>query len=294
MKDKFGLNQTLEIVGLPKSTWYYYQKQKIDMEQKYQSVKDDLYKVAREHPAYGYKRATPELKEVYGHQINKKVVIKLMRDQEIQILRKVKKPKPNQVNQILTQLGNKMNLVAINYLIPGNEIGLFEVYYTDFTQVEYAQGRKKAQLMPIIEHQAKVAVGWAIGKTANTQVALAAWEKVRQTTKQLKFKLKGIIVHHDRDPVYTGYEWLGQLLLIDQCQISYALRGAKDNPEMESFNSHFKGENQTLFWECETLAELIRVVDEQMKYYNQHRRHSSIGNQAPLTYLKQKRNRRQI
>ena len=55
-----------------------------------------------------------------------------------------------------------------------------------------------------------------------------------------------MIVHHDRDPVFTSYEWTGRLLLKDEARISYALRGARDNTEMESFHGRFKTENRSL------------------------------------------------
>ena len=48
-----------------------------------------------------------------------------------------------------------------------------------------------------------------------------------------------MIVHHDRDPVFTGHGWTGKLLLSDGVRLSYALGGAKDNPEMESFFPSF-------------------------------------------------------
>jgi hypothetical protein len=51
----------------------------------------------------------------------------------------------------------------------------------------------------------------------------------------------GMIVHHARDPVYTGYEWTSQLLLKDELRLSYALRGAKDDFEMESLNTASSG-----------------------------------------------------
>lgn len=140
--------------------------------------------------------------------------------------------------------------------------------------------------MPIIEHLSKISLGWAVGCTANTQVALEAWRMAANSIGQLGFSTPGMIIHHDRDPVYTGYEWIGQLILKNQTLISYALRGALDNPEMESFNGHFKGENKGLFLDCQTLEELKEVVNEQMVYYNTKRRHSAIKNLAPLTYLK--------
>jgi len=285
MKNEFGLNQTLRIIGLPKNTWYYHQKEKVDYDQKYWQIKQDLLEIARKHSSYGYKRITPELNENYGYRINKKVVLKLTRDQELQLIRRVKKPKPSFITKTLIALGNKMNIVG-QMLAEGETINLFEVCYTDFTELIYCYGNRRAQLMPIIEHVSKIALGWAVGNSPNTKVALEAWNMATKTTKDLGFSTKGLIMHHDRDPVYTGYKWLGQLLLVDKVLISYALRGFKDNPEMESFNGRFKEENKSLFWDCETIEELKRVVEERMVYYNTERRHSSIGNKSPLTYLK--------
>jgi hypothetical protein len=51
-------------------------------------------------------------------------------------------------------------------------IGLVEVVYTDFTELVYADGRRKAVLMPIIAHTSKLACGWAVGETGDTRLAL--------------------------------------------------------------------------------------------------------------------------
>lgn len=95
-----------------------------------------------------------------------------------------------------------------------------------------------------------------------------------------------MIVHHDQDAVYTAYAWTGQLLLKDKVQLSYALEGAKDNPAMESFNSRFKAEGESLFLAATDLAQLEQVVSQQMTYHNTKRRHSSLGYLSPLAYLK--------
>ena len=95
----------------------------------------------------------------------------------------------------------------------------------------------------------------------------------------------GLIVHQDRDPVYTGYGWTGQLLVRDHVRVSYALRGCRDNPEMESFHSRFKSENRSLFLDAPSRADLRRLVGQRITYYHGRRRHSSLRNQAPLIYL---------
>ena len=96
-----------------------------------------------------------------------------------------------------------------------------------------------------------------------------------------------MIVHHDRDPAFTSFAWTRQLLLKDDVRLSYALRGAKDNPWMESFFSRFKTENASLFLDAETLEELRAVVGECIRYHNEERRHSSIGYVPPDQFITQ-------
>ncbi|MGH2626359.1 MAG: integrase core domain-containing protein [Anaerolineales bacterium] len=67
--------------------------------------------------------------------------------------------------------------------------------------------------------------------------------------------------------------------------MSYALHGARDNPEMEAFNSRFKSENRSLFLDARTLGRLRAVVAERMHYHNHERRHSTIGYRAPSAFI---------
>jgi len=58
----YGLNTTLEAIGLPKSTWYYWKSSKVDYEKKYEHLREPLVDVLNENPMYGYRRVEPELK----------------------------------------------------------------------------------------------------------------------------------------------------------------------------------------------------------------------------------------
>ena len=94
-----------------------------------------------------------------------------------------------------------------------------------------------------------------------------------------------MIVHHDQDPVFTGYAWTGRVLTAG-ARLSYTLDGCRGNTEMESFHSRFKTENRSLFVDAADLRELHRLVAARLAYYTRRRRHSALGNQAPLTFLK--------
>ena len=284
VKDTYGLNVALATVGLPKSTWYYHKKHKVDYEEKYAYLLPVLDEIARKHPEYGVPRIMPELREEYDLAVNHKVVERLLGIWDLSIVRSTHRPRPSSSRQAIIKAGKLANLVA-----QLEEIGLFQVLYTDFTELRYADGRRKAFLIPIIGHASKLGYGWAIGEHADTSLALKAWEQAKETCRQLDIVYAGLIMHHDRDPVFTSYAWTGQLLLDDGVRLSYALRGAKDNPEMEAFNSRFKAEGHSLFLEAQTLIDLIAVVDMRMEYYNTERRHSSIGYLPPMTFIRQAR-----
>ncbi len=75
---------------------------------------------------------------------------------------------------------------------------------------------RKAYLMPIIGHACKMAYGWALGESANSVLAMEAWNMAKKTFERLGIACEGMIMHHDQDSVYTGHMWTGQLLLKDK------------------------------------------------------------------------------
>jgi putative transposase len=97
----------------------------------------------------------------------------------------------------------------------------------------------------------------------------------------LGWHLSGVVIHHDKDSVYTSYRWLEELLLKERARISYAQRGARDNPWIESFWGRFSTENAELILEATTLEEVRRIMAERLDYYNRQRRHSALAYRRP-------------
>lgn len=282
--EEYGLARALAAVDLPKSVWYYHRNQKVSYADKYGYLLPDLDQIVRQHPAYGWPRVTVELRETYGHRVNHKVVQRLLNVWDLRLIRSTHRPRPSRIREVIQAAGDRANLVA--HL---SAIGLFQVLYTDFTELPFANGKRKAHLIAIIGHVSKMAYGWAVGRSTDTALALQAWEQAKATFRQLGVHYEGMIMHHDQGSAFISYEWTSQLLLEDKVRLSYALRGAKDNPEMESFNGHFKNEALSLFLDAQTLDELVAVVDERMRYHNTGRRHSSIGYLAPVAYIQRLR-----
>jgi putative transposase len=278
----YGLNVTLDAIGLPKSTWYYWKKEKVDYEEKYAHLRQPLIEVLKENSAYGYRRIAPDLKDL-GYPVGETVLRRVLRMWDLSLQRWAGRPKPSVPRRILAKDGAGMNLVArMGKLAP------LQVLYTDFTAIWYADGGKKAYLMPLVDDVTKWIVGWSLGFRPNTELALEALSMAATTLANVGLSLEGRIIHHDQDTVYTSYRWLRAVLIKHRARISFSENGAKGNTSMESFNGRFKGENKSLFHEAANIWELKRLIARQIEYYNCRRRHSTLGYTAPINYIIQK------
>lgn len=275
----YGLNVTLDAIGLPKSTWYYWENEKVDYEEKYAHLRAPLIDILRENPAYGYRRIEPDLKEL-GYPVGETVVRHVLRMWDLSLQRWAGKPKPSVPREMLAKDGYGMNLAA-----GIEEPAPLQVFYTDFTTLKYAKGNKKAYLMALVDDATKWAIGWALGFRPNTELALEVLSMAKATLADVGLSLAGRIIHHDQDSVYTGYRWLRAVLITHRARISFSENGAKGNTSMESFNGHFKGESKSLFYDAANIWELERTVAQQMRYYNGKRRHSALGYLAPMCYI---------
>jgi transposase InsO family protein len=96
-------------------------------------------------------------------------------------VRSTHRPRPSSIQRAIAEARKLANLVALM-----EEIGLFQVLYTDFTELVYADGHRKVILIPIIGHTSKMAFGWAVGESADTLLALQAWERAKNSFRQLE------------------------------------------------------------------------------------------------------------
>jgi|GEM_PF-4352965 len=81
--------------------------------------------------------------------------------------------------------------------------------------------------MPRLDAHSKDVVGWALGAQRSTDPALPAWSRARRRLRRLGISIEGMIVHHDRDSVYTSEAWGRKLVVKDgpACRTRYAAYG---------------------------------------------------------------------
>jgi putative transposase len=197
-------------------------------------------------------------------------------DYELGLRRCLPKVRPSPVSRLIAKAGPSSDLVK------GSNFDALQACSTDFTELLYDGGHKKAWLMVMLDIESKWAGGWSVGTSRNRAMALEALASLRDGMACVGCAdLLGMIVHHDKDSVYTSYSWLKRLLLEERARLSYAERGAKDNPWIESFWGRFETENGGLILEAQTLGEVKTIVGEQLDYYNHRRRHSALDYWVP-------------
>ena len=211
--------------------------------------------------------------------INHKRLRRLLKHYDLGMRCCLPKPSISPVVAVVAQAGATADLVK------GRSFKALEVFSTDFTEIFYAGGQRKAYLMVLLCIESRWAGGWAVGARRCRQLALASLDTLTGNLGDAGRDLKGVIVHHDKDSVYTSYAWLRRVLLEEDGRLSYAEEGAKDNPWIESFWGRFKTENADLLLACETLAEIETVVADRLVYYNEARRHSSLDYKRPMEVL---------
>ena len=156
----------LSALELPKSTGSYWENEKQSLEETDESIKPLLQEVIDEYPEYGRPRITEELQEEYGLDINHKVIGKLLKTWDIALQRAARGTSLSPVEKAIQEAGSDADRVK-ERLRNGPPIELFEVLYTDFTTIEWANGHSSAKLI----------FGWSLGPSETSIDGLSGLER---------------------------------------------------------------------------------------------------------------------
>ena len=280
-KTKYGLNKSLKIIGLNKQTYYNNRgRQDCSLKRKYKKIENVIRKILIENPGYGYRRLLIALKRK-RYIINHKTLRKLLKERKLGFLqRKNRIKRKSGIERILEELGARVNLVR-----GMNQIKLFEVIYTDFTEIVYGYGSRKTYLIVYLEAVSRKILSYNLD-SATSKSAIKAYNKTKRYLLKRGVKLKEVIVHQDQGSQFKSYAYVGRLLK-DDISLSYSRKGHfEDNPEMESFFGRFKDEWREEIYEIETFKELKEFVKRKIIYYNKYRIHSSLGEYSPDEFIK--------
>lgn len=280
LEEEHPITAILDAVDLSSSTWYYHQNKKQTYEEKYAKVIENIHEILDNHPGYGYPKIKRELDRSYEETAGFEVVRKLLNLKELKMKRTARKGPDSGYRKAISDAEGSLNLLKRK-----ESIEPFEVVCTDFTEIKYDQGRLRAKLIPIVGYRCKMIFGWAVGKQADSDLALLALDEAMKQFEELGINPEGMILHQDQDAVFTGNRWADRLLNEEGMRLSYSEDGAKENTMMESTIGHFKCDAKNLFQEAGSMCELESRIEDHVGYWNRERMHSSLDYRTPQKFV---------
>jgi transposase InsO family protein len=260
------VSATCRALELPRATYYRHLKLGVEADS---SLRDALQQVALEWPSYGYRRITAELHR-RGHLVNRKHVLRLMREGNLLILRK---------RRFVHTTNSDHRLPVYPNLVPGLSVrGCDQLWVSDITYIRLR--REFIYLAVILDAFSRRVIGWALERSLETELALSALRmalEARTVTAEL--------VHHsDRGVQYASLDYT-DLLKEHHVRISMSRRGnAYDNAQAESFMKTLKYE-EVYLREYETMGEARTSISHFLEaVYNQKRLHSALGYLPPVEF----------
>lgn len=255
-----------ETVDVRRSSYYAWRKRPLRRDS--QDLRVAMHVIAQEFPGYGYRRITAEL---HRRQllVNRKKVLRVMREENILCTRKSFKPKTTNSNHDLPLYPNLTRDVIVTRLN--------QVWVADITYIHFGHG--VGYLASIMDRCSRKCVGWELSRHIDAALALTALKKAISQRASLGFT--GLIHHSDRGVQYASNKYV-DCLTEHGIRISMTETGnPRENAYAESFFKTLKVEEVYLkdYTTFEHAYNDIQTFIEDV--YNTKRLHSSIGYKTP-------------
>ncbi len=268
LRHKFDLDLLLNQTNMARSSYYYHEK-RIQLTDKYQSVKELIKQIYHHHKGrFGYRRITLKINQK-GILINHKTVLKLMKILGLKSVIRIKKYKSykGELGKIAPNVLNR-NFKAIS---PNQK------WATDIT--EFNVLGKKLYLSPIIDLFNGEIISYELSERANFDQIIAMLKKsFKRITNQTN-----LILHSDQGWQYQMKQY--QTILKDKGIIQSMSRKGNclDNAIIENFFGILKSE---LFYlkQYKSITQLKHEIKEYIIYYNNDRIKQNLKGMSPIQY----------
>jgi putative transposase len=262
------VNALCHMTGLHRAGFYRWraprQAMPVEME-----IRDEMQKIALEWPAYGYRRITVELGR-RGFAINHKRVLRMMRQDNLLCVRR---------RRFVVTTDSRHNLpIYPNLSAETVPTAMNQLWIADITYIRLRT--EFVYLAVVLDAFSRRVIGWALGRTLEAELALAA---LRMALVERKPR-PGLVHHSDRGVQYASGQYT-EMLKQHQARISMSRKGNPyDNAACESFMKTLKYE-EVYRNEYRDFQEARASIGEFLDLvYNQKRLHSALGYRPPAEF----------
>ncbi len=271
LRQKFALEELLEMTGLPRSTFYYQQKALAAVD-KYTDIKNAIHRVFHEHKGrYGYRRITATLARL-GTPVGHNVVQRLMGQMGLKSLVRPKKYRSYK---------GEMGTAAPNLLKRDFEAtNVNQKWATDVTEFNVAG--EKVYLSPLMD----LCNGEIVAYETASRPAFSMVTKMLEGALATLQAGEQPVLHSDQGWQYRMPRY--QDLLQQQGVVQSMSRkgNCHDNAAMESFFAVLKSEYYYLN-KFDSVAQFLKGLARYIRYYNNDRIKMKLQGLSPVQYRTQ-------
>lgn len=264
LKAEHRLDVLLDVAGLPRSTFFYHQARlaRPDPRAELKAAIRSAFEAAKGR--YGHRRVHAVLRRE-GWVVAKKTVLKLMRQLGLK-----SKVRPRRYVSFKGDAGEAApNLLDRDFTAEAPN----QKWVTDVT--EFRIGDTKVFLSPVLDLHERKIVAYSRGSSPTLELTNSALQAAIATLEPGQRPL----VHSDQGFQYRHASW--RKILEGKATQSMSRKGnCYDNAVMEGFFGHLKEElfNHDEFDSVDTF---IAELDDYMRWYNQERISTALGDLSP-------------
>jgi len=254
-----------ELVPVSRASFYRHWEAKAPSEAE-MALRDVIQRLAVAHRFYGYRRITVMVQRE-GYEVGAKTVRRLMKQDNLLAVRRRKFVTTTDSDHdfvVYPNLAEQLMVTDVNQL-----------WVADITYLRLLQ--EFVYLAVVLDAFSRRAVGWALGRSLQTSLPMAALEKAIRT-RQPK---PGLVHHSDRGSQYASNDYVKRLESIGAV-LSMSRAGRPwENGQCESFLKTLKQEeiDARPYHTMEELEQHVGEFIEQI--YNRVRLHSALGYVSP-------------
>ncbi|WP_145420172.1 IS3 family transposase [Staphylococcus hominis] len=263
LKVKYSIKLILEVLNIPKSTYYRWKNKTYKNDTVTQKV---IELCEANNYTYGYRKITALINQCYTSPINHKRVQRIMQEHQLNC-----RVRPKKTTRIGKPYYKTDNLLQRQFKASCP----MEVLTTDITYLPF--GHSMLYLSSIMDIYNGEIVAYKIDDKQDQSL-------VNDTLNQIDIP-EGCILHSDQGSVYTSYAYY-QLCEEKGIIRSMSRKGTPaDNAPIESFHSSLKSETFYINNELNSPNHIvIDIVEKYIKNYNNNRIQQKLGYLSPVKY----------